>query len=118
MLDMETSLPPPIRQALALMGSRYFEPLSVEQVAEVVGLSRTYFSRLFRQRIGKSPYQHLIEVRLDYARALLESGRHGVIEVAGHTGFTDLSQFARQFRRRYGCAPSEVCGKKARHRAA
>ena len=99
---------PAVRKAIDLIERQHEESLSVQQLADAVGVSRFHFSRLFRQAIGKSPYQYLLEVRLDSAHTYLRSGLYTVTEVATAVGFSDLSRFGRMFRRRFGCSPSRL----------
>ncbi len=102
-----TSRDPRISAAVALMESRYAEPLGVDDLSRTAGISRAHFSRRFREALGLSPYQYLQRVRIDRARELLGRG-HGVTEAALSVGYRDLGRFARAFRRQVGCAPSDV----------
>lgn len=96
-----------IAAALDCVEHRYAEPLTVDELAQVAGMSRFHFSRLFRSHVGMSPYQYLVTTRVRRAAELLRGGRHSVTEAAYHVGFCDLGRFARAFRRQLGCAPSE-----------
>ncbi len=89
------------------MESRYAEPLGVDDLSRIAGISRAHFSRRFREALGLSPYQYLQRVRIDRARELLGRG-HGVTEAALSVGYRDLGRFAQAFRRQVGCAPSEL----------
>lgn len=95
-----------IAAALDLIETRHADPLCVDQMARAAGMSRFHFSRLFREQTGKSPYQHLVDVRLSHAATALRRGRASVSEVALRTGFADLSRFSRLFRERMGVSPS------------
>jgi transcriptional regulator GlxA family with amidase domain len=80
-------------------------------VADMAVLGSTTVRRLqegFQEWIGCSPMEHLTTVRLQRAKADLESRTsHSVSDVAANWGFSSPSRFAAAFRRRYGLSPSE-----------
>jgi AraC family transcriptional regulator len=97
-----------IRRALAFIDASYAEPLSIEAIAKVAGMSRFHFGRMFEAQVGKSPYRYLVDVRIAKAAALLRTGKVSVTHAALSVGFNDLGRFGRAFRARYGVAPSEA----------
>jgi AraC family transcriptional regulator len=107
---------PRIRHALQCIEERSTEPLTLDDLARAAGMSRFHFSRLFRQALGRSPYRYLLDVRLARAAERLRAGHATVTEAALDAGFTDLSRFARLFRRRFGCRPSEMAGARSAQR--
>ncbi len=96
---------PRIARALRAAEERIAEPLEIADLARAAGMSRYHFSRSFRAQLGVSPYQWLLQRRVEHAAALL-GRRHSVTEAAFEVGFSDLSRFARAFREHFGCAPS------------
>jgi AraC family L-rhamnose operon transcriptional activator RhaR/AraC family L-rhamnose operon regulatory protein RhaS len=74
------------------------------------GLSRRHFLRLFQQVYGTSPLQHLLDLRLQHAAALLNSTALPITRVAFESGFADSNYFTRQFTARYGVAPRKFRG--------
>ena len=100
---------PRIGRAVQMIEERYAEPLTLEEIAASVGMSRYHFSRCFLSAVGSSPYHFLLETRLKRAAELLRRGRRTVTEVALAVGFNDLGRFAQMFRRRFGCAPAAFC---------
>jgi AraC family transcriptional regulator len=105
---------PRIRLAIDHLESACHEPLSIDALAKIAGMSRFHFSRRFREEIGASPYRYLISARVRRAAQLLKGGRCSVTEAAFTAGFTDLGRFASAFRRELGCAPSEMARTAAR----
>ena len=95
-----------------MVRARYAEPLTVDDMARAAGMSRFHFSRALRAACNCSPYQLVVQTRLEAAAALLRAGRASSTQAALSVGFTDPSRFARAFRRAFGCAPSEMA---ARH---
>lgn len=82
------------------------EDLSVDALAEAVGMSRATLYRRLRGALPGSPADLLREVRLARAAALLASGAGSVSEVAYAVGFKGVSHFSARFRERYGATPS------------
>ncbi|SEL84300.1 AraC family transcriptional regulator [Parapedobacter koreensis] len=78
--------------------THFKEPLSIEQVASAVNLSPHSFCRYFKTRTLKTYWQFLLEIRIGYACRLLIADRHNISQVAFESGFSNLSNFNRQFR--------------------
>jgi len=84
-----------------------FEEISLPAFARGAGLSERHASRLFQLELGKTFREHLVELRLERAKALLRDTEMTVIEVAGETGWGSLAHFNAVFRRRVGSTPSQ-----------
>lgn len=99
---------PPARHLLRakdLADGRYFEPLTVPDLARVAGLSRAHFSREFRRVFGESPHQYLLTRRLERAAALLRNTDRSVTEICFSVGLSSLGSFTSSFRRVYRTTP-------------
>ena len=83
------------------------EKLSVEGIAAQYGYSAGYFSRLFRRSTGFSPYQFILNSRIDHSRRLLATTALPVQEIADRSGFAGLANFSCAFRRATGVSPSD-----------
>ncbi|NUO51105.1 MAG: helix-turn-helix transcriptional regulator [Polyangiaceae bacterium] len=97
---------PRIQRVLRWVDERISEPLEIADLARAAGMSRYHFSRSFRAELGLSPYQWLLQKRVEHAAELLRRRRLSVTEAAFEVGFSDLSRFARAFRAEFGCPPS------------
>lgn len=95
-----------IERAIGLMESKYHENLSVDCIAREVGLERSYFSVLFKEKTTVSPYQYLTSLRIYKACNLIEKEHCSIREAAIATGF-DPCNFARIFKRVIGKTPAE-----------
>jgi AraC family transcriptional regulator len=102
-----------IRRALELIHECYADSLTLDRLAASANMSRFYFSRVFRQAMGKSPHQYLLEVRLARAAELLGAHQCTVTEAAVRVGCNDLGRFGRTFRQVYGVRPSEYAERAA-----
>lgn len=95
----------PVETALSIIRSEYMTALTVQQIADRIHLERTYFSDLFRRRVGMSPKQYLFDYRMQQAQHLLVSG-YSVTVTATSVGYRDVYTFSKMFRRRFGYPPS------------
>lgn len=87
-------------------------PLSLERIAERVGLSRWHLVRRFRSAFGTSPHALLIDRRLRIAKSLLDAGEP-IASAAAAACFTDQSHFSRHFFAAFGMTPGTYV--RARH---
>jgi AraC-like DNA-binding protein len=100
---------PPARHLLRakdLADARYFEPLSVDDLARAAGLSRAHFSREFRRTFGESPHAYLLTRRLERAAALLRGTDRSVMEICLSVGLQSVGSFTTSFTRTYGVSPT------------
>jgi AraC family transcriptional regulator len=81
--------------------------IKLEDLAEVAGMSRFHFARLFRLGMGVTPHRYLMDQRLQQAKALLRLDTRSVSEIAVETGFANAGHFAQSFRRYVGVSPTE-----------
>jgi AraC-like DNA-binding protein len=93
-------------RAKDLADARYFEPLSVDDLARAAGLSRAHFSREFRRAFGESPHGYLLTRRRERAAALLRNTDRSVADVCFSVGLQSVGSFTSSFTRTYGIAPN------------
>lgn len=77
------------------------------EVANAVGLSESHLARVLRAATGRSLVDHLGELRVARAKALLLEGALPITEIAGAVGFSSFSHFAKVFKRAVGVTPSD-----------
>ena len=92
-------------RAKDLADARYFEPLTVADLAAAAGMSPSYFSRLFRRTFGESPHQYLLTRRLERAAALLRASDWSVADICFAVGWNSVGSFTTSFRRMFGLSP-------------
>jgi AraC-like DNA-binding protein len=100
---------PPARHLLRardLADARYFDPLTVDDLARAAKLSRAHFSREFRRAFGESPHAYLLTRRLERAAALLRTTDRSVAEVCFSVGLQSVGSFTTTFKRTYGKTPT------------
>jgi len=89
------------------MHTRYPDPLTLDDLAEVVHLAPTYFSALFKRATGMSPTRYLTDYRLRQVRRLLVTTDLSIAEIALATGFRDPFYLSRLVKRAEGRSPRE-----------
>ncbi|MGW5263202.1 AraC family transcriptional regulator [Microbispora sp. NPDC004025] len=103
--------PTAVERAVDLIEARAAEPLSVEEIAESVGVGARALQEGFRRQLETTPMSYLREVRLERVHAELavrDPGTTSVTDVAYRWGFVHLGRFALAYRRRFGESPSET----------
>lgn len=93
-----------VKKVKDFIKSSYMQNVKVEGIAESMSLNRRYLSRIFKEETGKSIQEYLIHVRMEEARRLLECG-HTVSESAMLSGYSDLANFSKMYKRIYGKSP-------------
>ncbi len=93
-------------RAINMIKKQYMKDISVQSIADSLGLDRSYFSNLFKKDTGKSPGRYLMDYRMERALELLHRRRYSVSVVAASVGYGDLFSFSRCFKRCYGVPPS------------
>ena len=87
------------------MEQNYQRDLTVEELADVCKLNRSYFSKLFRESMGCPPQEFLIRMRLSKATELMKTSRASIGDIAQLCGYPNQLHFSRAFRKRYGVSP-------------
>jgi AraC family transcriptional regulator len=81
--------------------------LSLNALAEEIGMSRAHFARTFRQVVGESPHRYVMSRRIDHAKQLLSQSHLGLNEIAHEAGFCSQSHLTQIFRTRLGLTPQQ-----------
>ena len=97
----------PVRQAMVYIEKHYNEEISLERIADEVGLSPVYFSNLFKKETGKNYTEYLTEFKMDKAKQLLKDGGDNINEIAAKLGYADARYFSKVFKKEVGIKPTE-----------
>jgi len=103
-----------VQQIVAYIHANYAVAITRQQIADSVGVSADYVTRVFRKRIGCSPWKYLLQYRISRATELLEASSLAVTEVGASVGFNDPTYFSRSFRKEIGLSPLKY---RKKHRA-
>ncbi|WP_436286831.1 GlxA family transcriptional regulator [Xenorhabdus poinarii] len=83
------------------------EPMQMQKLADIAGMSLRNFNRRFKNATDMSPLQYLLKVRIDYAIDFLQLTNLTVQEIAALVGYQDMTNFNRHFKRRAGVSPRD-----------
>jgi AraC-like DNA-binding protein len=112
MLDAENMVAPVdatlhySRQVLSYLANHYTSGISMDDLLQEVGLTKSYICRLFKRHTGCTITEYVNRLRCYQATYLIENG-HSVTEVAAAVGFNDYNYFSRVFKKVTGYRPSE-----------
>ena len=90
----------------------YAEKLTIGQLAQMCFFSEYHFMRFFKKYIGVSCLEYIKNLRLEKAAAQLTQGELSVLDVSMSCGFSNLSYFYREFRKKYGMTPKKYIAEK------
>ena len=94
-----------VKRATAYLQQNYARPLARWEIAEGVGVSEDYLSRVFNQELGLSPWDYLNRYRIAQAKEQLRQNHDSISQIAQRVGFPDPAYFSRVFRRLTGTSP-------------
>jgi AraC family transcriptional regulator len=96
-----------LRRIKELVDAKMEGDLSLEEMAQSVGLSTAHFARMFRKSTGVTPHQFVLRQRLERAKGMLRAPDARVLDVALACGFKTQQHFAQVFRGVWGVSPTE-----------
>lgn len=94
-----------LKEAIAFIEQNFQNNISVEDIAENCGLNRSYFGKIFKDSVGKSPQEFLIHYRMIKATELLRMTKKSVQEIGNAVGYPNALHFSRAFKNVYGLSP-------------
>ena len=117
-IDLQTNLPPTdtkslipdqtrllLKRMIRYIQEHYTEKITLKQIADSAGISKSQCGLLFQKHTGTSPIEYLTEYRLQQARTILKNTDKTMIETALESGFSGSSYFCETFKRKYGITP-------------
>lgn len=96
-----------ISKVLLYIAEHIREPIHVDDLSGLSGYNPQYFTRLFKKSVGLSPYQYLIQYRMNASIKLLKDRALTVTQIAEAVGYPDTKSFDRAFRDKYGVSPGK-----------
>lgn len=97
----------PISRVILYMRDHLHGEITVEEMAQMIYVSKSYLSRVFRQRTGMPLMEYLRDLRLNTAKAMLISTNESIESISYHTGFNSPKYFCKTFRKHAGLPPRE-----------
>ena len=96
-----------IREALSFIEQNFQNDITVEDIANFCNLNRSYFGKIFRDAVGKSPQEFLITYRMTKAAQLLKMTELSVGDISNAMGYPNQLHFSRAFKKTYGISPRQ-----------
>ncbi len=96
-----------IHEALEYIEHNFQNDISVEDIAAVCGLNRSYFGKIFKEAIGKTPQEFLLSYRMSKAAELMKLTKLSIGDIGAAVGYASPLHFSRAFKNTYGVSPRE-----------
>ena len=105
MWSRKVQVQPKLNEVLELMEANLEEPISLQELADFVHLSRRQLERLFLKSLHCTPSRYYLKLRLDRARRLLKQSSRSIVEITAMCGFVSTTHFSRCYRKYMGVSP-------------
>ena len=96
-----------IKEAIHFIEQNFQNNITVEEIASVCGINRSYFGKIFRKSIGRSPQEFLMNYRMVKATELLKLTSLSIAEIGSAVGYENQLHFSRAFKTIYGISPRQ-----------
>ncbi len=97
-----------LNKAIHFMKTSYAKDISISMIADRIGLDKSYFSRIFKERYGITPVVFLQKYRLSIAYYLLQRTNLSIKKISALVGFNDQLYFSKRFKHYYAKTPTEI----------
>ncbi|WP_414584052.1 helix-turn-helix domain-containing protein [Scytonema sp. PCC 10023] len=94
-----------LKLAIEYINAHLEQDIQLADLAELLGMSRYYFVRLFKQSMGVTPYQYVLQQRIERAKMLLKHRETAISDISLECGFANQSHFTKHFRQFTGMTP-------------
>lgn len=96
-----------IREALSFIEQNFFNDISVEDIADHLSLNRSYFGKIFKESIGRTPQEFLLNYRMTKASELLKLTALPIGDISKAVGYENPLHFSRAYKHIFGVSPRE-----------
>ena len=103
-----------VEHAVDYIAANFDKRLKINELADHIGVNRSYLTSSFKKTLGCSPQEYLMNLRIEKAKSLLKNGDIQVSEVAARVGYRDPLAFSKVFKARTGRSPREYKEEKRR----
>lgn len=100
-------IPLNIQTVLEYIHEHFLHDITLDILASVGGVSKYHLIKLFKEKTGLTPYQYILDMKIEYAAKLLKKG-YPLSHIAFECGFSDQSHFIRTFKQYFGYTPSHI----------
>lgn len=96
-----------IKKAIDYMNENYANGISCEEISSLIGIGKFSFIRNFKSQVGKTPYEYLLDLKIEKAKKMLKSNEFSITEISLLCGFSSHSHFTSTFKKKIGISPIE-----------
>lgn len=96
-----------VREAMSYIEQNFQNDITIEDIAAFCNLNRSYFGKIFRDAVGKSPQEFLISYRMTKAAELLKLTGLSIGDISNAVGYPSQLHFSRAFKKTYGISPRQ-----------
>ena len=96
-----------IQKSIEYMEINMQHEITISKLAEISNVSKFYYIRLFKELTNQTPMEYLTNLRLEYAKRLMENNSWNITQVSYEVGFNRMGYFARKFKQKFGMTPTE-----------
>jgi AraC-like DNA-binding protein len=96
-----------MRKAIEYLTDNFQNKITLQALASETHYSLYHFSRLFKTHTGRTPFEFLLEYRIEKAKAMLRTTRYSILQVCDLCGFESISYFCQVFKHKTGVTPTQ-----------
>ena len=95
-----------VAQFIDYVTNHYADGIDLDDIVKDFGISPSRFRTIFKTRMNRTPWEYVIDCRIEQAKHLLLTGRYNMSEVSYMVGYDDIHYFSRLFKNKVGCSPT------------
>ena len=96
-----------MEKILTYLSGHFKEDIDLNEISSLVAMNASSFCRYFKERLGKTFTEYMLDLRIGYACKLLVENTMDVIQISIECGFNTIAHFNRIFKRNTGLTPTE-----------
>ena len=96
-----------IKRVINYLKNNYNQDFSLEDIADFASYSPFHFIRIFKAETGKTPFDYLLDIKIDESKKLLKNSGKPITDICFDSGFNNRSHFSAVFKRKTGYSPSQ-----------
>lgn len=96
-----------VKKSIEYIMHNYYRKITVEDISEYIGISRSYLFSLFKNKLNLSPQEYIIKFKMQKAVDLIRNEALSIGDIARSVGYEDCLVFSKAFRKSLGCSPSK-----------
>ena len=93
--------------ALQFIQFNYNRNIQISDIADYIGITRSYLFNIFKQNLNMAPKEYLLQYRMDKAKEFLAETTDSIQDIAANVGYSDALAFSKMFRHIVGSSPSQ-----------